>query len=376
MNLGIEHITLVDSTLSEVKQIIKENLGLSNLPKDNDKIRADLGADSLDAVELIMEFEDHFKITIPDEEVSKDYTVKEVSNIIDELIKEQSKNVVSKSFEDYYIDVINTTHDFDICFRTLNNVLDICNHINKFGITDENKALFASSFENIGLTYSKETITSVVKNVISRFREMILTLIQKIKLFFAKFMNNSRARIRVIEKKINDIKMSEYMKRFVNSASAQNFKIHFLNTIKLKQYIDDTKSSWTELSKEFVGEEIGDVVHWYDTAEKALAKYKEDVKIIELKEEELRKEAEVLHKELDEVFKKHPFENEPEGTTAAEYAHNVIKNAGLSDRVDALKEKQQRCTRVIYFVTMFGGTIEKDVDAINELAKKLAHQAV
>ena len=205
---------------------------------------------------------------------------------------------------------------------------------------------------------------------------MILTLIQKIKLFFAELMNNSRARIRVIEKKINDIKMSEYMKRFVNSASAQNFKIHFLNTIKLKQYIDDTKSSWAELSKEFVGEEIGDVVHWYDTAEKALAKYKEDVRIIELKEEELKKEAEVLHKELDEVFKKHPFENEPEGTTAAEYAHNVIKAAGLSDRVDALKEKQQRCTKVIYFVTMFGATIEKDVDAINELAKKLAHQAV
>jgi len=35
----------------------------------------DLGADSLDTVELVMEFEDHFNISIPDEEAEKIQTV-------------------------------------------------------------------------------------------------------------------------------------------------------------------------------------------------------------------------------------------------------------------------------------------------------------
>jgi acyl carrier protein len=63
---------------SKVKQIIAEKLGVSE-----DKVTAtasfvdDLGADSLDQVELIMAFEDAFEIEIPDEDAEKLRTVKD-----------------------------------------------------------------------------------------------------------------------------------------------------------------------------------------------------------------------------------------------------------------------------------------------------------
>jgi acyl carrier protein len=63
---------------SKVKQIIAEKLGVSE-----DKITPqasfvdDLGADSLDQVELIMAFEDAFDVEIPDEDAEKMRSVKD-----------------------------------------------------------------------------------------------------------------------------------------------------------------------------------------------------------------------------------------------------------------------------------------------------------
>jgi acyl carrier protein len=63
---------------AKVKQIIAEKLGVSE-----DKITPtasfvdDLGADSLDQVELIMAFEDGFDVEIPDEDAEKLRTVKD-----------------------------------------------------------------------------------------------------------------------------------------------------------------------------------------------------------------------------------------------------------------------------------------------------------
>ena len=47
----------------------------------------DLGADSLDVVELIMAFEDEFGVTLPDEDIASMKTVGDVVNYINKLKK-------------------------------------------------------------------------------------------------------------------------------------------------------------------------------------------------------------------------------------------------------------------------------------------------
>ena len=69
---------------SKVKQIIAEKLGVG---EDSVTPQAsfvdDLGADSLDQVELIMALEDEFDMEIPDEDAEKLKTVKDALDYID-----------------------------------------------------------------------------------------------------------------------------------------------------------------------------------------------------------------------------------------------------------------------------------------------------
>ncbi len=60
----------------KVKQIIVDKLGVDESEISHESsFTNDLGADSLDTVELIMEFEKEFDIAIPDEEAEKIQTV-------------------------------------------------------------------------------------------------------------------------------------------------------------------------------------------------------------------------------------------------------------------------------------------------------------
>jgi len=72
------------SVEQKVKQIIVEQLGVDEGQVDNTaSFVDDLGADSLDIVELIMAFEEAFDLDIPDEDAEKIATVKDAIDYID-----------------------------------------------------------------------------------------------------------------------------------------------------------------------------------------------------------------------------------------------------------------------------------------------------
>ena len=75
-----------DDISARVKKIVVEHLGV-----DEDKVTDgasfidDLGADSLDTVELVMAFEEEFGCEIPDEAAEKILTVKDAVNYIEHI---------------------------------------------------------------------------------------------------------------------------------------------------------------------------------------------------------------------------------------------------------------------------------------------------
>ena len=76
------------SVEERVKQIIVEQLGVEESEvTPNASFVDDLGADSLDTVELVMAFEEAFEIEIPDEDAEKIRTVKEAIDYIEKQAK-------------------------------------------------------------------------------------------------------------------------------------------------------------------------------------------------------------------------------------------------------------------------------------------------
>ncbi|MFP3937942.1 MAG: acyl carrier protein [Phycisphaerae bacterium] len=74
-----------DEVEQRVIEIVAEQMGVdkSEITRETSFIN-DLNADSLDTVELVMEFEDEFELSIPDEEAEKIQTVGQAVDYIKE----------------------------------------------------------------------------------------------------------------------------------------------------------------------------------------------------------------------------------------------------------------------------------------------------
>ena len=71
-----------------IKEIIVEQLGVEENQVTLDaSFIDDLGADSLDTVELVMAFEEEFDIEIPDEDAEKIRTVRDVIDYLNDHLK-------------------------------------------------------------------------------------------------------------------------------------------------------------------------------------------------------------------------------------------------------------------------------------------------
>jgi len=76
---------MAESIEDKVKQIIVDELGVDETEVTrNARFIDDLGADSLDTVELVMRFEEEFGIEIPDEEAEKIQSVGDAITYIEE----------------------------------------------------------------------------------------------------------------------------------------------------------------------------------------------------------------------------------------------------------------------------------------------------
>ena len=74
-----------DDNLNKIVEIVIDKLGIdANKVTPEAKFIDDLGADSLDTVELIMQFEEEFGIEIPDEDAEKILSVNQALDYINQ----------------------------------------------------------------------------------------------------------------------------------------------------------------------------------------------------------------------------------------------------------------------------------------------------
>jgi len=78
----------MDNIEQRVKKIVAEQLGVNEADiKSESSFVDDLGADSLDTVELVMALEEEFECEIPDEEAEKITTVQQAIDYVNNNLK-------------------------------------------------------------------------------------------------------------------------------------------------------------------------------------------------------------------------------------------------------------------------------------------------
>lgn len=268
--------------------------------------------------------------------------------------------------------------------NTFSNLVDIYNHISKFGITEESKSLFSASFESVGLTFSTESVLTIIKNTISRIREWIKTFIEKIKEFFAKFLSNSNDRINEIKKKIAEIKAMEQKYRFDNLASDTKIKIHTLKVNKITDYIDkyfaeDNTTGGIYKLNPIVEEEIA-LSDW----EGEFAERGRQIKLAldEVSKRQGKTESEIadLKKQLDETAKKIESINMSDPNMSAhEKADSVFKDcmdkAKIKVKIKMLESKRMKFVEASLVVNRFDNLIKKDIESFRQKAQELSKKA-
>jgi acyl carrier protein len=84
--IRIHHVSR-DRVVEDVKRIVAETMGISpEIVREQSALEADLGADSLDVIEITMEVEEHFDITVPDEVGDRIRTVSEIADGVVQLL--------------------------------------------------------------------------------------------------------------------------------------------------------------------------------------------------------------------------------------------------------------------------------------------------
>ncbi len=80
-------MTEENSVRNRVFEVVATQLGgATDQFDEKSRIKEDLGADSLDAIELVMEFEEEFDIDVPDDDSEKVVTVGDAVNLIERLL--------------------------------------------------------------------------------------------------------------------------------------------------------------------------------------------------------------------------------------------------------------------------------------------------
>ena len=71
--------------LEKIKEILVEQFDIEDIStlSESTNIEEDLGADSLDVVEVLMSIEDEFKVEIPDEEIENIRTIGQLATYIE-----------------------------------------------------------------------------------------------------------------------------------------------------------------------------------------------------------------------------------------------------------------------------------------------------
>jgi acyl carrier protein len=88
MKMEVIKMSTTTSTYERVKKVVVEQLSVDDSEvTPQASFQSDLGADSLDTVELVMAFEEAFNIEIPDESAEKIVTVQDAVDYIEKNAK-------------------------------------------------------------------------------------------------------------------------------------------------------------------------------------------------------------------------------------------------------------------------------------------------